>query len=161
MCIRDSTAAIRHIMEKGNFSQRNALVKASKSMSSLQRNAVVSGVMSRGDSAVYGAKIGDAITRGAVSYTHLDVYKRQGAILVNISYYICQAAIDLSNVLGYSILNLFTTITGQVGPGVSLDWNGTIAAVPVSYTHLDVYKRQVVNRFRMLYPSTLLRSIAA
>lgn len=52
-----------------------------------------------------------------------------GAILVNISYYICQAAIDLSNVLGYSILNLFTTITGQVGPGVSLDWNGTIAAV--------------------------------
>lgn len=60
------TAAIRHIMEKGNFSQRNALVKASKSMSSLQRNAVVSGVMSRGDSAVYGAKIGDAITRGEV-----------------------------------------------------------------------------------------------
>jgi hypothetical protein len=51
------------------------------------------------------------------------------AILVNVSYYICQAAIDLSNVLGYSIMNLFNTVASQVGSGVSLDWNSNIAAI--------------------------------
>lgn len=39
-----------------------------------------------------------------------------GAILVNISYYICQLAIDISNIIGSSIHSAFTWITQQIGP---------------------------------------------
>jgi hypothetical protein len=54
------------------------------------------------------------------------------AILVNISYYICQAAIDLSNVLGYSILNLFSTVTDSVPKAATagtIDWSSNISKI--------------------------------
>lgn len=71
------TAAVRHVMEKGNFSQRRALVEASSGMSSAQKSAVVNGVMSRGDQAVYGAKVGDAIVRGEVNGSNIENYVAQ------------------------------------------------------------------------------------
>lgn len=71
------TAAVRHVMEKGNFSQRRALVEASSGMSSAQKSAVVNGVMSRGDQAVYGAKVGDAIVRGEVNGSNVENYVAQ------------------------------------------------------------------------------------
>ncbi|MGO3702064.1 MAG: type IV secretion system protein [Candidatus Saccharimonadales bacterium] len=39
-----------------------------------------------------------------------------GAIMVNISYYICQFMIDISNVAGSSINTLFAGITNSIGP---------------------------------------------
>lgn len=38
-----------------------------------------------------------------------------GAVLVNISYYICQIAVDLSNILGYSIKEMLETAASGVG----------------------------------------------
>lgn len=47
------------------------------------------------------------------------------AILVNISYWICAVAIDISNILGYSIQNVFISIrNGLVGPEGN-GWNVT------------------------------------
>ena len=39
-----------------------------------------------------------------------------GAIMVNISYYICQVLIDISNVAGSSINSLFAGVTRSIGP---------------------------------------------
>ena len=75
----------------------------------------------------------------AVSYTHLDVYKRQvGAVnavscanmaLAGVDYAIpCDEVIDAM---------------GRVGSLLSPDLRET---GPVSYTHLDVYKRQALRR---------------
>ncbi len=56
------------------------------------------------------------------------------AILVNISYYIAAIGIDLSNVLGFSVQNLFTTIRTDVFNitndtfGGSVNW-GTVVAI--------------------------------
>ncbi len=45
-----------------------------------------------------------------------------GAILVNISYYICVLAIDVSNIIGGSILDIMKGITERIGtPALSLD----------------------------------------
>ena len=60
----------------------------------------------------------------AVSYTHLDVYKRQGFLMSEKFRY----TLDFSGTPG-------------------LGWDGMLIALlgghnPVSYTHLDVYKRQ-------------------
>jgi hypothetical protein len=45
-----------------------------------------------------------------------------GAILVNVSYYICVVAIDISNILGTSILDVMKGITDRIGtPAMSLD----------------------------------------
>ena len=73
-----------------------------------------------------------------VSYTHLDVYKRQ-----------------VSEIVGY-IVYIFTEKPGETFFGWRLyafGLAGIIMAVllmrsriPVSYTHLDVYKRQVWKR---------------
>ena len=60
-----------------------------------------------------------------VSYTHLDVYKRQGSR--RYSFPIRQTMI---RTLGFS-------------------WKGAVYT-PVSYTHLDVYKRQVYTQERDL-----------
>ena len=38
-----------------------------------------------------------------------------GAVLVNISYYICQIAVDLSNILGYSIKEMLETAASGIG----------------------------------------------
>ncbi len=57
----DRTAAIRHIMEKGNFAQRQKLIESSSTMTDRQRAAVSDGAIARGDHMIYGAGIGDAI----------------------------------------------------------------------------------------------------
>ena len=66
-----------------------------------------------------------------VSYTHLDVYKRQ-----------VQAALlpfkeieSISTLAGYSLMT--ETEGANFGMGM---------INPVSYTHLDVYKRQMISR---------------
>ncbi|MHB1314125.1 MAG: hypothetical protein ACYCX2_01405 [Christensenellales bacterium] len=47
------------------------------------------------------------------------------AILVNISFYICQIAVDLSNILGYSLKGLFDSLGGLMQtPGVIVDASG-------------------------------------
>jgi len=58
------------------------------------------------------------------------------AILVNLSFYICQLAVDLSNVLGYSINQAFKSIgagislpNGAVSTDESTNWVGIAAAV--------------------------------
>ena len=62
------------------------------------------------------------LTVGAVSYTHLDVYKRQ-LLVVGVMGHI---AIQV-------ILNIAVVTNTIPNTGIS----------PVSYTHLDVYKRQL------------------
>ena len=64
-----------------------------------------------------------------VSYTHLDVYKRQ----------------TLNNPSSRTLAVGLYAFKGEN----TVDWTGiaaggSIAVIPVSYTHLDVYKRQVV-----------------
>ena len=71
-----------------------------------------------------------------VSYTHLDVYKRQTLHLRGAS------GNNLKNVDLDIASGLFTCITGVSGSGKSTLINDTLYT-PVSYTHLDVYKRQV------------------
>jgi len=69
------------------------------------------------------------------------------AILVNLSYFICQLAVDISNILGYSLRDFFANLadkiplpTGDVSSATSdtggspLGWVGIIAAVVVSAT---------------------------
>jgi len=56
------------------------------------------------------------------------------AILVNTSFYICQLAVDISNILGYGLKSLFTAIGGGVATaGTGLSWvsviGGGLAAV--------------------------------
>ena len=66
----------------------------------------------------------------AVSYTHLDVYKRQGS---------ARRAHD--NRFAQRKAN-----DGGVGINARLfgdDGGGVADRIPVSYTHLDVYKRQI------------------
>ena len=55
----------------------------------------------------------------SVSYTHLDVYKRQ-----------VRELIGAGSLFGHQILPLADAAAGKAG------------YEPVSYTHLDVYKRQ-------------------
>lgn len=40
------------------------------------------------------------------------------AILVNVSYYICQLAVDVTNILGYEIQNALVDISNSLGPSV-------------------------------------------
>ena len=59
------------------------------------------------------------------------------AILVNVSYFICQIAVDLSNILGYSLNQVFTSIGGSlpanndtnIAGNESGNWVGITAAV--------------------------------
>jgi len=58
-----------------------------------------------------------------------------GALLVNLSYYICSAAVDLSNLLGYAIPQLFAQIPIGAGlpdgAGSKLGWAAVIGVVIV------------------------------
>ena len=67
-------------------------------------------------------RIGDYLV--PVSYTHLDVYKRQGR------YYMTYSG------------NFFAGPDYAVGYATSAHPLGPYAKAAVSYTHLDVYKRQ-------------------
>ena len=70
-----------------------------------------------------------------VSYTHLDVYKRQTQSVVR--------SLDrLERKLGSRLFRrIFRTITVDNGSEFA-DCEGMERSCPVSYTHLDVYKRQ-------------------
>ena len=63
-----------------------------------------------------------------VSYTHLDVYKRQ--------------LLD-SSLVGGTTVGTGKNELPKVFESVSEDKDGVITVTPVSYTHLDVYKRQM------------------
>ncbi len=47
------------------------------------------------------------------------------AILVNISYWICSVAVDVSNILGYSIQDIFISIRNQIVGTTGNSWNVT------------------------------------
>ena len=64
-----------------------------------------------------------------VSYTHLDVYKRQVEPMINIG---------TPDVLWLD--DEWTVITADMS--LSAHYENTIIITAVSYTHLDVYKRQ-------------------
>ena len=77
----------------------------------------------------------------AVSYTHLDVYKRQ----VVKSTIICFVPRILVGIIPYfvyrGIVKLTTSSHAKAAKVIS---NLVISVLlPVSYTHLDVYKRQI------------------
>ena len=66
---------------------------------------------------------------GAVSYTHLDVYKRQELALVALNTLTLHVHFALGGHDGFDVVGLW----------------------PVSYTHLDVYKRQVYQSLHRFY----------
>ena len=66
-----------------------------------------------------------------VSYTHLDVYKRQA--LKDVDFHECDTNVLDIGVAAY-LLNPMED---------SYDYDDVAKEYPVSYTHLDVYKRQV------------------
>ena len=70
----------------------------------------------------------------AVSYTHLDVYKRQVLYIEAIS-----------NTPAYekAVADAFKKVQTTY-PGIELKKNDKGWEVAVSYTHLDVYKRQAL-----------------
>ena len=77
---------------------------------------------------------------GTVSYTHLDVYKRQ----------VLGRQVHVRGKQGFN--EPFTDLTVGIGQTIDLAitviaLNGQITAlVAVSYTHLDVYKRQIMDK---------------
>ena len=70
------------------------------------------------------------ITKYAVSYTHLDVYKRQLVFYGKTG----RGKTHLATALGMLAIE----------QGRSVRFRQTAELVPVSYTHLDVYKRQIL-----------------
>ena len=96
------------------------------------RQQVVAAVMNELQACAHIETTGRQHHSGPVSYTHLDVYKRQ--------------------VLGSSVSYAQTLTAGQAQKSAQADafldyekaliTGGLDAATPVSYTHLDVYKRQ-------------------
>ena len=51
------------------------------------------------------------------------------AILINLSFIICQLAVDISNILGYSLRNLFEGLSTQVGLNSEFSQNGIKMAI--------------------------------
>ena len=69
-----------------------------------------------------------------VSYTHLDVYKRQGLIIA-----LCPHSSDYMRYRNFNLLSIYYVFRPRLRPRLTQ----SRSALPVSYTHLDVYKRQV------------------
>ena len=69
-----------------------------------------------------------------VSYTHLDVYKRQG-------YHFAAHTPPISAV---ATIIPQTSSPRVTTPAPTAFYRGGIKRMPVSYTHLDVYKRQAI-----------------
>ena len=80
------------------------------------------------------------IASAPVSYTHLDVYKRQVLYLLKSG---CQW-----RMLPDRFPN-WVTVYSYFAKWSATDQDGT-SALAVSYTHLDVYKRQVLIRALMI-----------
>ena len=81
-----------------------------------------------------------------VSYTHLDVYKRQVLHVTDVH--------ETNGIIWHTVDAL--PETAQPGAAVTgtIDWEWRFDKMqPVSYTHLDVYKRQP----RCSSPSSVLR----
>ena len=76
-------------------------------------------------------RIAERATARAVSYTHLDVYKRQAGILARYGL-VLRDGVDISDACW-----VFQALVIREGLERRID------PEPVSYTHLDVYKRQV------------------
>ena len=74
---------------------------------------------------------------GPVSYTHLDVYKRQ--TLVSGIHAVKQDSFPLRLIIGQNALDVAKARLMDIPCAMGFQ------IVPVSYTHLDVYKRQVLN----------------
>ena len=68
---------------------------------------------------------------GSVSYTHLDVYKRQVVLIVDN----CPAQLSDVELTAVKLVFLPPNTTSVLQPCDQ-------GIIPVSYTHLDVYKRQ-------------------
>ena len=89
---------------------------------------------------VGGGKSHEIVENGPVSYTHLDVYKRQvwgGGFLQRMG------AIDFA---GGTVVHINAGISALVMAimlGKREDYRIGHPVIHVSYTHLDVYKRQV------------------
>ena len=93
---------------------------------------------------------------GTVSYTHLDVYKRQ-AVIVSAIVLICTGWVGFDAVAGGIIAlmmipraikllrNAVRVLLEETPNGLDLD-EVRAHLEPVSYTHLDVYKRQLITR---------------
>ena len=73
-----------------------------------------------------------------VSYTHLDVYKRQGTASPT---FFKPGGFKISHIVGN--IDLSRNLTDQVSISIGSEArNETYTIIAVSYTHLDVYKRQ-------------------
>ena len=86
----------------------------------------------------------------AVSYTHLDVYKRQVGYVYTKYITAGNKVIDASNIDESNTVSLDVKATAYAGDTITstgtVPTEGTTIAVDpsaVSYTHLDVYKRQI------------------
>ena len=132
------------------------------------------------------AIVGGAIPKEyiPVSYTHLDVYKRQDGKpvvsptqdMVIGSYYLtiikpgakgegstfaspdeCLLAYNTGNIAMQALVNVRVSreVNGEMKTGIIKTTAGRIIFNPVSYTHLDVYKRQIISR---IPPNTMWRS---
>ena len=83
-----------------------------------------------------------------VSYTHLDVYKRQGALAgVGVAGGAGQGAGVVPLLLGGRLIgcrrqHVLRGVIARQDAGHRRPGQGVVDA-PVSYTHLDVYKRQL------------------
>ena len=54
-----------------------------------------------------------------------------GAILINLSFYLCQLAIDLSNILGYSLKEIIESTASQIGGG-TVKWGTAVLSILTS-----------------------------
>ena len=102
--------------------------------------------MSEDELLAYGKKYMESV--GAVSYTHLDVYKRQGKR--GATYTEEEAQMIANSIASQHLTYQKAEEIFGIGSGMSANMNLTFdIALPVSYTHLDVYKRQGVRRIIM------------
>ena len=90
----------------------------------------------------------------AVSYTHLDVYKRQE----HVESFLQGRVFGAVQIINACALPLGTVVFGPLADYIALKWIFCVCAltvmlcviffvsyIPVSYTHLDVYKRQDIH----------------
>ena len=81
----------------------------------------------------YHLSLGIVVTMlSAVSYTHLDVYKRQSLLFLSI----------VKSLVTVLLINYLMQLKCRKMMIYNIQEN--IRIIPVSYTHLDLYKRQVL-----------------